>query len=106
MVYFRHGIVGPHPATRPKRKPQPRPKPITEPSNNDDVVIEVVNVDDVHEDENKVEDVEVVIVEEIEESPKKKFKDMTPEEKKAFYKARAAKACATRALNKATEASS
>jgi hypothetical protein len=111
MVYFKFGIVGVHPANRkfvprpPKRNPAPKlPQ-------EEVVIVETISVEDVEaadeilelEEAIKVIEVEPVVVEE--QPPKKKLKDITPEERRDFYRARAEKARETRLKNQAIAAS-
>ena len=121
MVYFKFGIVGVHPANR-KFIPRPpkkniAPKPTTKQEEN--VIVEAISVEDIEpieetpeetidiveidEPEEKPEEVNIVVIEE--KPPKKKLKDMTAEERRDFYRARAEKARATRLRNQAIAAS-
>lgn len=107
MGSFRHGVVGSPPRSR--KRPHPRPIIIKPELPEENVVVEVIDVEDVDiqdEDEQNVEVIEIE-PEAVEEppKPKMKLKDMTEEQRRVFYKARAEKARATRERNKAIAAS-
>jgi hypothetical protein len=92
-MHFNQGVLGFHPCqVRKRRRPRNKqiitPEVIPEPQVVEEVVISVEEVEEVPDA------TEVVIVEA--DPPKKTLKDMTPEERRAFYKARAKKAKETR----------
>jgi hypothetical protein len=105
-MIFRHGIVGVHPSGR-QRKPR-KPK-FTPPSPEPVIEVEIIEVIETEPEDESVVEVITIEPEIVEEKPveppkKKKLKDMTAEGRKAFYKARAAKALAAKKRKKAIAA--
>jgi hypothetical protein len=101
MGSFRHGVVGAPPRSRKRPLPRPVIEPEPESPVEEDVVIEVVDIEVVDIEVVDIQDEDEANVEVVEIEPKLKLKDMTKEQLKAFYKARAEKARATRERKKA-----
>ena len=100
------GVIGWHPSLvrRKKRRPKKIITPQALPQEELQVEEIVISAEEAPEE---VDEVEVVVVEEVKEEPvKKPIKDMTPDQRKAFYKARAEKARLTRERKKLLELTS